>query len=220
MCSHAFVSGCDYHDQFKKVLNRIIGNNNAMKLDEETINSHELSRFYGWSNVYAENHTEVTNMTLLAKLKRETSSCYPHSYGRVGVTRFNALAVFAFFEFLFLIRNLVFSPTSGVLVHVSDTPLFKDMKDQDGVTVVNPTDLVVLIATDDHMDKTVMNPKLGAWTQGIIMIPAWTTESVMRMDSAKKSTEAELVKNWDDHGNEILLFYPNSDEGSKFKKSK
>ena len=41
MHDHKFASGCDYRDEFKKNLNRTIGNKNTMKLHEEKINSHE-----------------------------------------------------------------------------------------------------------------------------------------------------------------------------------
>ena len=39
-----------------------------MKLEEETINSHELSRFYEWASIATEKYSARTNMPLLKKL--------------------------------------------------------------------------------------------------------------------------------------------------------
>ena len=52
------------------------------------------------------------------------------------------------------------------------------------------------------------------------MLLEWTKEIFRRMDSIENNTAAELVKNSDDGNNKIFPFYKNSDEGSKFKKSK
>ena len=44
--NHAFASSCDSHNEFKNILNRAHGKEDELKLDEETIKSHDLSRFF------------------------------------------------------------------------------------------------------------------------------------------------------------------------------
>ena len=116
---------------------------------------------YEWASITTVKYAAGTNTPLLTKLTRNIPYCSPHSDGRVGATRFDTLVVFAFFEFLFQIRYLAFSPASGVLVPSNNMCLFKDLIEQDGATVVNPISLSVLIDIDDHVDMTVMSLNLG-----------------------------------------------------------
>ena len=52
--------------------------------------------------------------------------------------------------------------------------LFKDIREQDRESVVNPIPIASLVVTDDHVDKTVMNPSSEAWMKGRDMLLAWT----------------------------------------------
>ena len=51
MLNQAFISSCNYHEKYKKNLNKMHGKVDATKLDRETINSHDVSRFYEWANI-------------------------------------------------------------------------------------------------------------------------------------------------------------------------
>lgn len=44
--SHAFIASCDSHDKFKSILDKICERLNIIKLDEDFINSHDMSQFY------------------------------------------------------------------------------------------------------------------------------------------------------------------------------
>ena len=64
-----------------------------------------------------------------------------------------------------------------------------------------------------------MYPACGTWIKHQCSLPAWTKESVERMDQAEKNTESDLAKNWDDVKNESLTLSPTSDEVEKFQKT-
>ena len=64
---HAFMSGCDSHDEFKSILNKLCGSEDRLKLEEDTFSSHKLPRFYQWSKIAAAKYTVGDNMPLLKK---------------------------------------------------------------------------------------------------------------------------------------------------------
>ena len=55
MISHAFISSCKSHEKFKKI-NEIIGKEDVIKLDEETINSNYMSIFYELAKISEAKH--------------------------------------------------------------------------------------------------------------------------------------------------------------------
>ena len=57
--SHSFEGGCNHHDKFKSVLDEIGGRLDTIKLDNDFVNSHGVSRFmsglrFHWVNTQQE----------------------------------------------------------------------------------------------------------------------------------------------------------------------
>ena len=142
---------------------------------------------------YQNMQQEIT--CLLTKLRMDKSCFSPCTDREIGATRFDALAIFTFFKFMYPIWHLDLSSTSGVIVPISDIDLFHDLIEQDGETVINPIALTVLIVADGEVDKTVMNPSSGTWTKKRDVLPAWIKESVRRMESEENHIAAEMTKN-------------------------
>ena len=94
------------------------------------------------------------------------------------------------------------------------------MREKDGTTLIRPISLTVLIVADDHVNKKIMNPSSGTWISNRDVLPAWIKDIVKIMESVENKTAVEMVINWDDDNNEFPPFYPESDEGKQFKKTK
>ena len=90
--------------------------------------------------------------------------------------------------------------------------LFYDLRKKYGATSFKPIALAMIIFALNHVDKKVMNPEHGTWIKNKDVLPEWTKESVKRLVSMEKHTEADLVKNWDDGDNEIFTFSTTSEE--------
>ena len=63
MLSQAFMSSCNSHHEFKKILNKMDGKVDTIKLEQETINSHDLSRFYEWAKISAAKHAAENTLS-------------------------------------------------------------------------------------------------------------------------------------------------------------
>ena len=51
MFSQSFTTSFNDHEKFNKILNKMRGIVDAIKLDEDLINSNEMSRFYEWAKI-------------------------------------------------------------------------------------------------------------------------------------------------------------------------
>ena len=60
--------------------------------------------------------------------------------------------------------------------------LFLTLREKDGEPTLNPIALTVLVVTDDHVNKTVLNPGSGTWVKGRDELPEWLKTSVKRME--------------------------------------
>ena len=87
------------------------------------------------------------------------------------------------FEFLFPVRRVIFSPSSGFFSPVRESRAFHDLIDKDGKFMKSPIAPTKLVVTDDHVGKTVMSPGSGAWIKGRDTLLAWLKESVDQIDS-------------------------------------
>ena len=121
MCSHAFITECHAHDEFKNTMNKIKVNEDKMTLVEESTNSDELSSFFEQSKIAVEKFAAGTNVPLLAKTCRNTESLSPLSDRKIGQTRFDMLAVPKLSELLFPTRHEIFLSSSGIFIPVSDS---------------------------------------------------------------------------------------------------
>ena len=74
-----------------------------------------------------------------------------------------------------------------MLLPIIDTLLFHNPQEQDGSTAMHLIEITVLIVTDDHVCKTVMNPSSGTWMKNRDDISAWIKESVGRLESVKNT---------------------------------
>ena len=59
------MSGCDSHDKFKIFFNQVQRSKDTMKLDEDAMNSYELSLFYEQFKIEVVNHA-ADNTTFLS----------------------------------------------------------------------------------------------------------------------------------------------------------
>ena len=101
-------------------------------------------------------------MSQLAKLRRGTR--------RVGSTRLGTLEAPAFLEFFSSTMCNVFTCFRS-LFPFSDTCLLRDLREQNGASVVRLTDIKVLIVADYHAGKTVLILGLGTWVKGKGALP-------------------------------------------------
>ena len=81
---------------------------------------------------------------------------------------------------------MIYSPTSGVFGPINKMKFFKNLREQDGASIVNPIAVAVIIVTDDRVYKTVMSPSSSTWMKGREPLPAWIIESAQGMESAEK----------------------------------
>ena len=86
-----------------------------------------------------------------------------------------------------------------MLVPISD--IFHKLSEKDGANVINPITLAVVIVATNYVDKTVMNPACGTWIKNQNVMPEWTKKNVEKMESVKKTTAGNLVKNWGNGNN-------------------
>lgn len=75
MISHAFTLSYNSHDKFKKISNKSQGKLDSMKLDEKTINSHDMSRFYEYANISVTKYVANINTSFWTRLRIDMSCC-------------------------------------------------------------------------------------------------------------------------------------------------
>ena len=114
--NQAFETSSSGHDKLKGILNVMHVRIDATDSDEDWIFGYDASRFCEWAKIAIAKHVAGDNLSLLKKFKRDTLSYKPNTYGQIGNTRFEALVTFAFFELIFLIRYLIFSTASVMMV--------------------------------------------------------------------------------------------------------
>ena len=73
--SQAFIASCNSHNKFKRSLKKMHGKVVTIKLDKETINSHDVSRFYEWDNISSAKYSAGNNISVLTSLRREMPCC-------------------------------------------------------------------------------------------------------------------------------------------------
>ena len=68
--SHAFVASCNSHDKLKRILDKIGGRTDKIKLDDDLANSHEMPRFNDLTKISLGMRISVDNTPLLKRLRR------------------------------------------------------------------------------------------------------------------------------------------------------
>ena len=111
MYSHTSVDGDLAHQCFNEIMNKVQSDERNIVLDENSVISHQLSGLCEWSQIVAGKVVAGDNMTLLAKLMRDTSSYCPQTYGASGSTRFDTPTVLRLFECLYSMRHEIFAPS-------------------------------------------------------------------------------------------------------------
>ena len=84
--------------------------------------------------------------------------------------------------------------------------------------IMQPVVLIVVVVTDGHLDKTVMQPGKGVCVKGIDeTLPGWLEASAQRSQDFDPHSVAAMIRNWNDGRNEIFSCDPESEEAKKFK---
>ena len=80
--------------------------------------------------------------------------------------------------------------------------------------------LSVILASSNHLDKTVLCLGVGSYIKRKNKLPEWLIATVKRYPEVPPGSVAEMILNWDDGNNTIFKFRSDSMSASDFKASK
>ena len=80
--------------------------------------------------------------------------------------------------------------------------------------------LSVIVASANHLDKTVLCPGVESYVKGKNKLPEWLIAAAKRCPEALPGSVAEIILNWDDGNNTIFKFKSDLKSTSDFKASK
>ena len=85
---------------------------------------------------------------------------------------------------------------------------------------MQPVVLSIIVASANHLDKTVLCPGVGSYVKGKHKLPEWLIAAAKRCPEATPGSVAEFILNWDDGNNSIFKFQSDSQSAGNFKASK
>ena len=77
--------------------------------------------------------------------------------------------------------------------------------------------LVIIVQSEYHWDKNVINPGKGTWIKGINELPNWLIEIAERFTEPEPDSVAEIIQKWNDSNNNIFPFGSSSKEVFMFQ---
>ena len=132
---------------------------------------------------------------MLTKLRRDIASYLQLLIKKIAVMMFNSLVILAFLEFFYAIRFVVFLTSTGLLAPVYDSSLFNGICKKEGEPILNPIALIVIVITDNYINKMALNPGSGTWTKKRDELPVWLKLSAVLIELVEPHTTADLIKN-------------------------
>ena len=99
----------------------------------------------------------------------------------------------------------MFTPSAGAFLTAWDTFLFEEST----IFAFNPIDLTVLMCTEVHADKIVLNPGAVTCSKGRDELPALIINSTSKFEEIQKKTVVDLIRNLNDGKIQYLTFLHN-----------
>ena len=93
------------------------------------------------------------------------------------------------------------------------------MHERNEHATVNPIALTVLIASNNHAERTVMNPCKGTWVVGRDNLPEWIKNCANNYGTTCKNSAVYLIRTWKDRNNSIFPFGCRGQLGQEFELS-
>ena len=219
--SYAFDSGDKAYSEFDDVLKECATASDGFLT--EIVNQNNWPGFAEWAQIAVaklvskESKDGPINVQKFANLKRDVVLNSPLSAGSYGATRFETYPTSALLEYLYPIKILNYNDATGLLVPTSDefsivnmTPCELSMK---------PIAILVIVSTEVHLDKTIVNPKHICYVKGRDKLPNFIVESVKRLEERNAHSAAELIHNWNDGKDQIFDFLEDESRIKQFKLS-
>ena len=169
----------------------------------------------------AAKHIAGNNELILAMLYQYIKSITLNDAGILGNSKVDTLAAAAFFEVLYPIKYAIFLVEQGLSTLISsDMILFDQYFQEPEGLVIQLVVLSVIVASANHLDKTVLCPGVGSYVKGKNKLLEWLIAVAKRCSEAPPGSLAAIILNWDDRNNSIFKFKLDSQSASDFKASK
>ena len=218
--SHSFITGEISCEKFQKVLDSVDDSDDVILYNEKVLCADDIEPFIEWLLIAVAKHVSGDDEQILANLRRNIQSLTPNIAGLYGNIKVETLAAAALFEILYPVKYAIYTTREGLYTLMSsDTLLFHEFFDESEGKIRQPIILCIIVISEGHLDKTVVSPGVGTYIKGKDTLPQWVKASIKDREIDPGSV-VELISNWEDNNNSILIPGHTSEDTRKFKRSK
>ena len=159
-----------------------------------------MSEFIEWMLIAAANYFAEDDEILINKFRRDMQSLTPKRTGMLVTPKVDTLGAMALFEALFPVKFAIFLVNQGLHnLCSSNSAALHEMHSDPDAMIMHPVVLIVVVVSEGHFDKTVMQPGKGAHVKGIDeTLPGWLEASAQRSQDFDPHSVAAMTRNWND----------------------
>ncbi len=194
--SHCFINADLSFEIFRDILGKLDGGEDERVYDADFMNEKDFDPFIEWLLIAAAKYIAEDDESTLSKLRRNIQSITPYDAGILGNSKVDTLAAAAFLEVLYPVKYAIFLVEQGLSILMSsDMILFDQFFQGPESSVMQPVVLSVIVASANHLDKTVLCPGVGSFVKGKHKLPGWLIAAANRCPEATPGSVAEMILN-------------------------